>query len=49
LGLAPETNLNQPLENLFKGIGRPITAVRFYKNNQLLLEYQYEVDKVRGA
>ena len=47
--LAPETDVNQPLESLFKGIGKPITAVRLYRDNELLVEYVYETSKVRGA
>lgn len=47
--LAPDTEINNPLENLFKGVGKPITAVRFYRDNELLVEYLYESSKVRGA
>lgn len=47
--LAPDTDVNQPLENIFKGIGKPITAVRLYKDDNILVEYLYEEAKVRGA
>ncbi len=47
--LAPDTEIDQPLENLFKGVGKPITAVKLYKNNELLVEYVYDASKVRGA
>lgn len=46
---APDTDINQPLENLFKGVGKPITAVRLYRENELLIEYLYDASKVRGA
>ncbi|MCP4257956.1 MAG: hypothetical protein GY774_10575 [Planctomycetes bacterium] len=47
--LAPNTDVNQPLENIFKGVGKPITAVRLYRDETLLVEYLYEESKVRGA
>lgn len=47
--LAPDTVIDQPLENIFKGIGKPITAVRLYRGTDLLKEYRYEVTKIRGA
>ena len=47
--LAPDTDTSQPLENIFKGVGKPITAVRLYRDNELLGEYVYDASKVRGA
>lgn len=47
--LAPETDTNQPLENLFKGIGKPITAVRLSRGDQILIEYIYDASRIRGA
>lgn len=47
--LAPDTDIHQPLENLFKGVGKPITAVRLYRDSELLVEYAYDGSKVRGA
>jgi len=47
--LSPDTDIDQPLENLFKGVGKPVTAVRLYRNDDLLVEYIYDVSKVRGA
>jgi len=45
----PETDIDQPIENIFPGIGKPITAVRLYKGHELVTEYIYDKDKVRGA
>ena len=47
--LAPDTDANQPLENIFKGVGKPITAVRLYRGADLLIEYLFEATKIRGA
>ncbi len=47
--LAPETDVNQPLGNLFKGVGKPIVAVRLYRDDELLVEHVYDTSKVRGA
>jgi hypothetical protein len=47
--LAPETDINQPLENIFKGVGKPITAVRLSRGDQILVEYLYDAARIRGA
>ena len=47
--LAPDTDVNQPIENIFKGVGKPITAVRLYRGDELLVEYLFESTKIRGA
>jgi hypothetical protein len=42
-------DVNQPLKNIFKGVGKPITAVRLYRDGEVLIEYIYDASKVRGA
>ena len=36
--LAPDTDINQPIDTIFKGIGKPIIAVRFYRGTEVLIE-----------
>lgn len=47
--LAPDTDIDQPIENIFKGPGKPITAVRLYRGNDILVEYLYDATRIRGA
>jgi hypothetical protein len=46
---APNTDVSQPLENIFPGVGKAITAVRLYRGKDLLMEYKFEPTKIRGA
>jgi hypothetical protein len=47
--LAPDTDINQPLEAIFKGVGKPITAVRLYRGDEILVEYRFDATRIRGA
>lgn len=47
--LSPDTDINQPIDAIFKGIGKPITAVLLYRGNEVLIEYVFERAKIRGA
>jgi len=45
----PDTDCLQPIEHLFNGIGKPITAIRVYKGAALAQEINFEISCVRGA
>lgn len=47
--LAPDTDINQPIETIFKGVGKPITAVRLLRGDEVLVEYLFDPARVRGA
>ena len=47
--LSPETDVTQPIENIFKGVGKPITAVRLYRDDEVIVEYLFDETKIRGA
>ena len=47
--LAPDTDINQPLGTFFRGFGKPVTAVRLYRRNDILVEYIYDATRIRGA
>lgn len=47
--LAPDTDINQPIETIFKGVGKPITAVRLLRGEELLVEYVFDATRIRGA
>jgi hypothetical protein len=47
--LSPDADIDQPIENFFRPIGKPITAVHLSRDGEVLVEFVFDKEKIRGA
>lgn len=47
--LAPDTDINLQVEKYFRPIGKPITEVRLSRDGEVLVQFVFDKEKIRGA